>query len=72
MSPYQLVYGTEAIFPISLGVPVMKLLQEAQEEPNDVQRRINQMIHLMQSREEVYNKTQVIQEKVSKRFLTKD
>jgi hypothetical protein len=47
MSPYQLVYGTEAIFPLSLGVPVMKLLQEAQVEPNDFQRRINQMIHLM-------------------------
>ena len=51
------MYGTEAIFPLSLGVPVMKLLQEAQVEPNDVQRIINQMIHLMQSREEVYNKT---------------
>ena len=28
MSPYQLVYGTDAIFPTSLGVPVMKLIQE--------------------------------------------
>ena len=68
MSPYQLVYGTEAIFPPSLGVPVMKLLQEAEVEPNDFQRRINQMIHLMQSREEVYNKTQVIQENIKKIF----
>jgi hypothetical protein len=66
MSPYQLVYGIEAVFPLSLGVPVMKLLQETQEEPNDVQRRINQMIHLMQSREEVYNRTQVIQENIKK------
>jgi hypothetical protein len=41
MSPYQLVYGTEAIFPTSLGVPVMKLLQETQAEPNESQRRIN-------------------------------
>ena len=56
MSPYQLVYGTEAVFPTSLGVPIMKLLQEMQIEPNDSQRRINQMIHLQQSREEVYNK----------------
>jgi hypothetical protein len=37
MSPYQLVYGIEEVFPLSLGVPVMKLLQETQEEPNDVQ-----------------------------------
>jgi hypothetical protein len=66
MSPYQLVYGIEAVFTLSLGVPVMKLLQETQEEPNDVQRRINQMIHLMQSGEEVYNRTQVIQENIKK------
>jgi hypothetical protein len=46
MSPYQLVYGTEAILPPSLGVLVMKLLQESQAEPNDIQRSINQMIQL--------------------------
>jgi hypothetical protein len=40
----------------------MKLLQDMQAEPNNSQRRINQMIHLQQSREEVYNKTQVVQE----------
>jgi len=34
-SSYELVYGMEAVFPSSLGVPVMKLLQEAQVEPND-------------------------------------
>jgi hypothetical protein len=28
MSPYQLVYGIDFVFPTSLGVPVMKLLQE--------------------------------------------
>ena len=27
-SPYHLVYGTEALFPTSLGVPVIKLVQE--------------------------------------------
>ena len=40
-SPYELVYGMEAIFPSSLGAPVMKLLQEAQVQPNDIERRIN-------------------------------
>eukprot|EP00253_Pinus_taeda_P021719 PITA_21719 len=30
-SPYQLVYGMEVVFPSSLGGPMMKLLQEAQE-----------------------------------------
>ena len=46
MSPYQLVYGMDAVFPTSLGVPVIKLLQEVQTEENDMQRRINQTIHL--------------------------
>jgi hypothetical protein len=51
MSPYQLVYGNKVVFPTSLGVPIMKLLQEMQAESNDSQRGINQMIHLQQSRE---------------------
>jgi hypothetical protein len=46
----------------------MKLLQYVQVEPNDSQRRINQMIHLQQSREDVFNKTQVIQESIKKIF----
>ena len=31
-SPYQLVYGMDAVFPSSLGVLVMKILQELQVE----------------------------------------
>ena len=57
MSRYKLVYGMDAVFPTSLGVPVMKLLQEVQIEENDMQRRINQTIHLQQTREEVYERT---------------
>ena len=56
ISPFQLVYGTDAIFPTSLGVPVMKLIQELQTGDNEMIRRINQTIHLQQTREEVYNK----------------
>jgi len=58
----------EVVFPSSLGVPVMKLLQEAQVEPNDIQRRINQTIHLQQTREEVHQRSQVLQEKLKKIF----
>ena len=50
-SPYQLVYGMEVVFPSSLGVPLVKILQELHVEPNSVQRRINQTIHLQQTRE---------------------
>ena len=46
MSPFQLVYGTEVLFPASLGVPVMRYFQEQQEEPNHMQRRINHIIEL--------------------------
>ena len=46
ISPFQLVYGTEAVFPTSLGVPVIKLVQEIQTEEDSRVRRINQKIHL--------------------------
>ena len=67
-SPYELVCGLEAVFPSYLGIPVIKLLQEIQVEPNDIQRRVNQTIHLQQTREEVYHRTQVLQEKLKKVF----
>eukprot|EP00253_Pinus_taeda_P026182 PITA_26182 len=67
-SPYQLVYGMEAVFPFSLGILAIKLLQEIQEEPNDIQRRTNQTINLQQTREEVYHRAQVLQEKLKKIF----
>jgi len=35
-SPFHLVYGTNAIFPTSIGLPIMKLLQELDVEPNHV------------------------------------
>lgn len=57
MSPFKVVYGTNAVFPSSLGNPVMNLLQEEESEPNHAQRRIYQMIHLQKTREELYSKT---------------
>ena len=41
MSPFQLVYGAEVIFPTSIGILVMKLLRDPLDEPNPIQRRIN-------------------------------
>lgn len=67
-SPYELAYGMEVVFPSSLGIPIMKLLQEVQVQPNDIQRRINHTIHLQQTREEVYQRSQVLQEKLKKIF----
>ena len=46
----------------------MKLLQEHEVEPNYSQRSINQLIHVQKMREEVYNNTQLHQEKMKKVF----
>jgi len=37
MSPTQLVYGMDTIFLTSLVVAVMKILQEVDSQPNDIQ-----------------------------------
>eukprot|EP00253_Pinus_taeda_P018290 PITA_18290 len=68
MSPYKLVYGMEARFPSSLGIPAIKQLQEIQAEPNNTQRIINQTIHLQQTREQVYDRAQTLQEKLKRMF----
>ena len=49
----------------------MKLLQQVQIQPNDIQRRINQTIHLQHTREEVYQISQVLQKKLKKIFDNK-
>jgi hypothetical protein len=35
-SPFHLVYGIDGVFPTQLGIPILKLLQEEIEEPNDI------------------------------------
>jgi transposase InsO family protein len=44
-SPFQIVYGVDAVFLTSLGLPIRKLLQEQEVELDDTHRRINQLIH---------------------------
>ena len=43
---FKLVYGTEAIFPIQLILPVAKFFQEEQDEPNDMVRRMLDLVEL--------------------------
>ena len=45
---------------------VMRLLQEVGSEDDENQRRINQMIHLQQTREEVSQKASQLQDKIKK------
>ena len=46
----------------------MRLVQELQTEDNDTIRRINQTIHLQQTREEVYNKALQMQDNIKNLF----
>jgi hypothetical protein len=46
LSPFQLVYGVEAIFPTQLAFPVEKFLQDYQVEPDDMVRRIQQLVEV--------------------------
>ena len=50
-SPFKLVYGVDAVFPIQLILPVAKFLQEEQDEENDMVRRMNNLVELQQIRE---------------------
>ena len=67
-SPFQLVYGTDVVFPIQLGIPVMKFIQDSQEEPSDIQRRIYALIELQQKDEMVEEKAQLYSTKIKERF----
>jgi hypothetical protein len=51
ISPFQLVYGAEVVFPSQLAIPVAKFFQYYQEEPNDMIRRIHQLVEVQQARE---------------------
>jgi hypothetical protein len=67
-SPFKLVYGTEAIFPVQLALPVAKFLQETNSEPNDLTRRIHNLVELQQDREQLLEKTKLHQEKMKEIF----
>ena len=67
-SPFQLVYGTDVVFPIQLAIPVMKFIQDSQEEPSDIQRRIYALIELQQKGEIVEEKAHLYRTKIKERF----
>lgn len=66
MSPFELVYEVDTVFPATLAAPMVRLLQEAGSEEDPVQIRLNQMIQLQQTREEVFQNTSKLQEKITK------
>ena len=67
-SPFQLVYGNIEVFPVHLGIPVMKFIQDCQEESNDMQRRIYALIELQQKHEIMEEKAQLYRLKIKEIF----
>jgi hypothetical protein len=67
-SPFHLVYGIDIVFPTHLGIPVLKFLQEEIEEPNDIQRRIFQILEVQQRREALEHRTESYQNNIKSIF----
>jgi hypothetical protein len=68
ISPFQLVYGTEAVFPSHLALPVARFFQDYQGEPDDMIRRIHQLVEVQQTREQVMGKAHDHQQKIKQAF----
>ena len=67
-SPFKLVYGTEAIFPIQLILPVENFFQEEKDEPNDMMRRMMDLVELQQIREHMVGKSEAHQQRIKGMF----
>jgi transposase InsO family protein len=68
ISLFQLVYGTEAVFPSQLALPVEKFFQDHQGEPDDMIRRIHQLVEVQQTREQVMDRAHDHQQKIKQAF----
>jgi len=67
-SPFKLVYGTKAIFPIQLSLPVAKFLQEEQNEEEDMAKRISDLAEVHEIREQLVEKSVAHQKKIKEAF----
>jgi hypothetical protein len=67
-SPFQLVYGVQVVFPSQLAFPVEKFLQDYQEEPDDMIRRIQQLVEVQHTREKLVYKAYDHQKKIKQAF----
>jgi hypothetical protein len=51
ISPFQLVYGIEEVFPSQLALLVEKFFQDYQGEPDDMIRIIHQLVEVQKTRD---------------------
>ena len=68
ISHFQLIYSIDVVFPISLSRRVMKLMQDKEEEPNDLTRRMNQLIEVKHTKEQLDKKFQEYEDKMKAIF----
>ena len=71
-SSFKLVYGTKAIFPIQLILPVAKFFQEEQDEPNEMVRRMLDLVELQQVREQMMERSEAHQKNIKILFDKRD
>jgi hypothetical protein len=67
-SHFQLVYGTEAVFPTQVALPVAKFFQDYEGETDHMVRRIHQMVEVQQIKEQVMDVAHSHQQKVKQAF----
>lgn len=70
-SLFELVYGKVVVIPIQLKMRVTRLLQEVEEEPSALTRRINQLVELQENREQVDPKLSNYQQNMKSMFENK-
>ena len=58
------MYGTDAVFPIQLILPMAKFLQEEQDEENDMATRMSKLVELQQIREQLVENSRIHQKKI--------
>jgi hypothetical protein len=72
ISPFQLVYGTKVVFPSHLALPVEKFFQDYQGEPDNMIRRIHQLVEVQQTREKVMDRAHDHQQRIKQAFDRKE
>jgi hypothetical protein len=68
ISPFHLVYGVEAIFHSHLTLPVEKFFQDYQGEPDDMVKRILQLVEVQETRENPLDRAHDHQKKIMQSF----
>jgi hypothetical protein len=67
-SPFKLVYGTDAIFPVQLVLSVARFFQEEQTKSNDMVRRMLDLVELQKTHEQLVDRSEAHQKKIKNAF----